>query len=43
MCFNIPLDWLINEGELTPEMISLRDTEYLNFKNKMKKSLTKSK
>ncbi len=43
MCFNIPLEWLINEGELTPDMISLRDAEYLNFKNKMKKSLTKSK
>lgn len=37
LCYNIPLSWLNNEGDLPEECARVRDAEYLRFKNKMKK------
>lgn len=35
--YEIPLDWLDNEGELPKEFISIRDKEYAKYKKKMLK------
>ena len=37
LCYNIPLSWLSNEGELPEELVKVRESEYIKFKNKVKK------
>lgn len=32
-CFDIPFEWLINEGELPQELEAQREKEYERFKN----------
>lgn len=36
-CYCIPLNWLINEGDLPEDLKELREIEYQKFKSKMKK------
>ena len=36
-CFEIPLDWLVNEGTLPNELVEVRDREYTKFKKYNKK------
>jgi len=31
-CYEVPLDWLQSEGDLTPELIKIRDAEYAKYK-----------
>lgn len=37
-CYQIPLEWLVNEGELPKELIAIRDKEYSKFKKRMHKN-----
>ncbi len=37
LCYNIPLDWLENEGDLPQELVAIRDREYAKFKRVNKK------
>lgn len=36
-CYQIPLSWLVNEGDLPQEFIKIRDKEYAKFKARQKK------
>lgn len=35
-CYEIPLEWLKNEGELSEEFQKIRDSEYQKYKNRKK-------
>lgn len=37
LCYEIPLDWLENAGELPAELVKIRDAEYAKYKKKMLK------
>ena len=37
LCYNIPLSWLNNEGDLPEELVTIKEEEYNKFKNKFKK------
>lgn len=36
-CYNIPLDWLENEGELPAQLVEVREKEIFNFNKKMRR------
>lgn len=36
-CYNIPLDWLVSEGDLPEELIPIREKEYKKFQKFTKK------
>lgn len=37
LCYDIPLGWLNNEGELPEELVKIKEIEYQKFKTKVKK------
>lgn len=37
-CYEVPLDWLNNEGELPLELEKVRTKEYSKYKNRLNKS-----
>ena len=36
-CYEIPLHWLVNEGDLPQELIEVKNAQYNKFKTKMNK------
>jgi hypothetical protein len=37
-CYQIPLDWLTNEGDLPTEFLSIKEAEYKKYQKTLKKN-----